>query len=70
MCHCDAGMCEHQPDCRKHKMKTVDLTNQAPEQRSVSDRVDRLRVRVKEAKTSRDVLNAILGVLDLLADEL
>jgi hypothetical protein len=54
-------------------MKTIDLTQDVPkthQDRDKRDRIDRLKVRIKEAKTSRDVLNAMLGILDLLADEL
>ena len=54
-------------------VREIDLTRDAPkthQDRDKRDRVERLKVRVKEAKTQRDVQNAVLGVLDLLADEL
>ena len=54
-------------------MKTSDLTQDAPkthQDRDKRDRIERLKVRVKDASNQRDVQNAVLGVLDLLADEL
>ena len=54
-------------------MKTIDLTQDAPkthQDRDKRDRIERLKVRVKDAQTMQMVKAAMLGFLDLLADEL
>jgi hypothetical protein len=40
------------------------------ETRTVDERLARLRRRIKEARTLDELCNAILGILDLLDDEL
>jgi hypothetical protein len=54
-------------------VREIDLTRDAPkthQDRDKRNRIERQKVRVKDAKTHRDLQNAMLGVLDLLADEL
>jgi hypothetical protein len=72
MCHCDIGMCTHRSDCRngKPRMKTVDLTQDAPkthQDRDIKDRVRRLQERMRGGEKLE---NVVKGILDLLADEL
>lgn len=50
--------------------REIDLTQKTHQDRNKVDRINRLKERVKEAKTWPQICNAILGVLDLLADEL
>jgi hypothetical protein len=53
--------------------RTIDLTQDAPkthQDRELKDRIERCRKRVKEARDVRGLQNAVLGLLDLLDDEL
>lgn len=45
-------------------------TAQPPTGRSKQERIARLRVRLKEARTVDNLRSALLGILDLLDDEL
>ena len=50
--------------------REIDLTQKTHQDRDKRDRIERLKVRVKEAQSWLATKNAILGILDLLADEL
>lgn len=52
----------------RHHERTCEMTY--GNDRSKADRIARLRERIREAKTWPQIVNAMLGVLDLLADEL
>jgi len=38
--------------------------------RSMEARIERLRTRLREARTATDIINVLKGILDLLEDEL
>lgn len=54
-------------------VRTIDLTSEAPkthQDRDKKDRIERLRGRLRGHVETNDLKNAMLGILDLLADEL